>query len=158
MPDFKDHIVGGVFIAVVAALVLTVLSPAVAIRSFSELWPMALRSMSLVVVCILAALWPDIDTKSKGQRVFYLLFCAADTYLIFTRRYFAAALLGYLAMLPVIVPHRGWIHSKSAALVFCAPILLLPMILQRQITYIGLPYFIAALLGYLSHLALDHKL
>lgn len=158
MPDFKEHITGGIFIAVCGALLLTVLTPAVAIKSLNDLGTLALRSLSLVVACVLGALWPDIDTKSKGQKVFYLIFLAADSYLLFTRRFFAAALLGYMVMLPGIVPHRGWIHSKSAALVFCAPILLLPMLLQHQVTYVGLPYFLAALLGYLSHLALDGKL
>jgi len=61
-------------------------------------------------------------------------------------------------MLPMIGKHRGMTHSKITAVIVCLPFLLLPMFFQSKLTFIGLPYFVAALIGYLSHLLFDGKL
>ena len=146
---------GAAVAAGTAGAAITIASP------FLPTWDLYIQNYSipevafLFLICILASLWPDIDVKSKGQRLFYLLFFAADTLLIYSKHFLASAILGYLAMLPLLFPHRSFTHSKSAALIFCLPILLIPMGIQLHLTWSGLPYFLAALLGYLSHLVLD---
>ena len=45
----------------------------------------------LLVIAILFALWPDVDTNSIGQNIVYATVCILDTLLIITSHYEAAA-------------------------------------------------------------------
>lgn len=114
------------------------------------------------VIAILGALWPDVDIKSVGQVIFYRLFVVLDVVLI--GLYFVegrvpylegSAFLGLAAMLPLIGKHRGWTHSRLTMLGLPALIVLGPMFQAVEVTWVGLPYAIAAFLGYASHLFKD---
>lgn len=102
----------------------------------------------------LAALFPDVDTNSKGQDIFYFAFMAADAYLLWKGYYKEAAILGFLAMLPVVVHHRGWTHWWISAFVIPLP-LLLPMFFDSPYAAGGYFYYAAAVIGYVSHVFLD---
>ncbi|HOL80855.1 MAG TPA: metal-dependent hydrolase [Ignavibacteriales bacterium] len=113
----------------------------------------------LLSISILFTLWPDIDTKSVGQRYFYIVFFIADIILIITDKLNEAALLGLMAMLPIISNHRGFFHSLFAVFFFPAVFLLAPGLYHQSFTYskiiVGLPYYLAGVLGYLGHYILD---
>ena len=108
-----------------------------------------------VALAVFFGLWPDVDTKSKGQYVFLLCVLIADLILIYRQDYKRAAYLGILVMLPVMSRHRGWTHSLLAMILIPGALYL------AAVHYSGgkpgdlLPYFLAALLGYASHLILD---
>lgn len=57
--------------------------------------PSFLDVLLYVVIGLLFALWPDVDTKSLGQKVFYMIFFLTDLYLIFTLQYKLAAFFGF---------------------------------------------------------------
>lgn len=109
----------------------------------------------LFVIAVLFGLWPDIDTNSMGQNVFFGIAFFIDVILIVAGRYEAAAYLGLLAMTPIIGKHRGWTHSKLAMLLIPLPIVLVPYWHNQQIWVTGLLIYGAAVSGYFSHLLLD---
>lgn len=109
----------------------------------------------LAVLAVLGALFPDVDTNSKGRHLFYGAALAADVVLIFKNQYRYAALLGFCALLPAVGSHRGWTHTWWAGLIIPSPVLVVPMMLLHMPWQGLVPYYVAAVLGYYSHLLLD---
>jgi membrane-bound metal-dependent hydrolase YbcI (DUF457 family) len=109
----------------------------------------------LFVVAILFGLFPDIDTNSKGQHIFYGLALIANVWLILDGRFEAAAYLGLAAMTPIIGKHRGWTHSKPAMLLVPSPILIIPYIQNSTLLGTALLVYGGAVVGYFSHLLFD---
>lgn len=111
------------------------------------------------VLCLLGAMAPDIDVKSRSQRVIYTILILVDLGLILFGYYRSAAAIGFLAMLPNILKHRGGIHSFPAALILPAPLLFIPILATGKLEYqqVGVTYYIAAVIGYISHLIADGK-
>lgn len=112
----------------------------------------------LFVIAMLFGLWPDVDTNSKGQNIFFGIAFAADILLILTDNLRAAAYLGLLAMTPIIGKHRGWTHSKLAMLVVPLPIVLIPYLGNASNWPTYLIFYGAAVIGYFSHLLLDGRI
>lgn len=111
--------------------------------------------IGLFVITILFGLWPDVDTNSKGQNIFFGLAFAADILLIMSGRLEAAAYLGLMAMTPILGKHRGWTHSKLAMLLVPLPIAVVPYIYRPSVLTPALLLYGAAVTGYFSHLLLD---
>lgn len=111
------------------------------------------------VICILGSMAPDIDIKSRSQRVIYAIMIAADLVLILFMYYREAAIVGFLAMLPNVLKHRGQMHSPLAAIILPAPLLIIPILATGKLEYqqLGVSYYIAAVFGYTSHLIADRK-
>lgn len=103
---------------------------------------------------ILAALFPDVDTNSKGQDIVYGALVIIDGYLIYRGLYQEAAILGFLALMPVVTQHRGWTHSYLAALILPLP-LLYPSIFHIPVLFSGSAMYAAAVSGYVSHIFID---
>lgn len=155
MAGYKGHIAGATaFFGLYFAGLVYVLSVDAAYTRFTLLeqvgYPLALFGLTL-----LFGLWPDVDTNSKGQDLFYLIFFLVDIVLIVTRQFEEAAYLGLFAILPVLGHHRGWTHTWWAMLLVPAPLLVLPSILFPERPLSGLPFYGAAVVGYLSHLFMD---
>jgi membrane-bound metal-dependent hydrolase YbcI (DUF457 family) len=128
-----------------------------AYRQFSAI-ELAGYPLALFVLTLLFALWPDVDTDSKGQNLFYGLFFTADLFLIVTEQFKEAAYLGLFALLPALGHHRGWTHTWWAMLLIPSPLLVLPYLHVPERPLVGLPFYGAAVVGYLSHLAMDGML
>ena len=149
MSSGKGHIVGGF---VFLWLFLTVLS------NFFFV-PSAVEIVIFAAIAILFALWPDLDIKSIGQKLFFTVFFAVDVVLIFYfQDYKSAAFFGLLIILPILAKHRGWTHSRVTAVLLPTPLLLVPMGMHGGTLAEGLPYYFAAVTGYFSHLFFDKKL
>ena len=149
MSSGKRHIVGGF---VFLWLFLTILS------NFFFV-PSAMEIVIFTAIAVLFSLWPDVDIKSIGQKTFYSIFFVTDAILIFYfKDYKTAAFFGLLIILPVLSKHRGWTHSKITAVLFPAPLVLVPMYVFGGTLLEGLPYYFAAMTGYFSHLFFDKKL
>lgn len=111
--------------------------------------------VGLFVVAILFGLWPDVDTNSKGQNIFFGLAFVADILLILSGRLEAAAYFGLLAMTPILGKHRGWTHSKLAMILVPLPIAVIPYLYRPSVLTPALLLYGAAVAGYFSHLLLD---
>lgn len=147
MSLYKGHIAGGTFafaIYIVALVIFFSFEPKLDVLIWFGL-------------CMLGALWPDVDTNSFGQKLFYGVFLILDSYFLLAERYKEAALLGFFALLPIVGKHRGWTHTIWAAFVVPSPLLLLPVI-RPELNVGGLEFYIPVVIGYLSHLVLDREL
>lgn len=154
MPGYKGHIAGALVVnsAYVAAVELAPTN--VLDRSGIALddWQLLI---GLFVIAVLFGLWPDVDTNSIGQNIFFGLAFIADIVLIATGKFEAAAYLGLLAMTPIVGKHRGWTHSKLAMVLVPLPIVLVPYLHDQTMVAQSLLIYGAAIAGYFSHLLLD---
>ena len=140
-------------------------------RAYDQFGELELVAYPLVLfaLCLMFALWPDVDTNSKGQNLFYGIFFVADVILIAAKYFEGAAYLGLFAILPALGKHRGWTHTWWAMLLVPLPLLILPYLFAPErapdeLPYLfrpeerplaGLPFYGAAVVGYFSHLFMD---
>ena len=155
MSGYRGHLAGAaVFFGLYLAGLALVYSVDQAYRQFSDVELVA-YPVALLGLCLMFGLWPDVDTNSKGQNLFYLLFFLVDVVLIATRRFEQAAYLGLFCILPALGKHRGWTHTYLAMLIIPSPLLVLPYLLAPERPLAGLPFYGAAVVGYFSHLVMD---
>jgi membrane-bound metal-dependent hydrolase YbcI (DUF457 family) len=150
MPGYRGHLNGGLIAGSLAIGATTALLGNLAFD--------LLQTAGLFGFCLLGALFPDIDTDSKGQNLFYSGLILIDGVLIYLEFYFWASWLGLIAMLPALGHHRGWTHTWWAMFLVPLPILIIPYLFFRgdgMDTFLGL--YVAFALGYFSHLLLDRK-
>lgn len=152
--NWRGHITGGVVFTGAYAVALTFVPVAYFAESARLLtdW----QAMAAVfVIGILFGLFPDVDTNSKAQDIFFGFAFIIDILLIWNHNLQAAAYLGLIAMLPIITHHRGWTHTKLAMILVPLPILLIPYLYNSTLLPISIVYYGAAVVGYFSHLFLD---
>ncbi|WP_022835414.1 metal-dependent hydrolase [Salisaeta longa] len=155
MAGYKGHVAGAsVFGTGYVAALIYVFSINAAYQQFTA-WELLAYPLGVFVLALLFGLWPDVDTDSKGQRVFYVLFFLTDLYLILMGHFRYAAYLGLFALVPAMGKHRGWTHTWWAMLLVPAPILVLPYFHMPERPLVGVPFYGAAVIGYFSHLVLD---
>jgi len=155
MSGYKGHIAGALaintaYVAAVKFLPGTKIleRPDVSLQDWQLL-------IGLYVVAVLFGLFPDVDTNSIGQNIFFGLAFIAEIVLIATGKFEPAAYLGLLAMTPIVGKHRGWTHSKLAMVLVPLPIVIIPYLHNRHVATVGLLIYGAAVAGYFSHLLLD---
>lgn len=147
MPGYKGHLMGGGLFGGLAWAAVALWLP--------EQEPGPLLGLVLTAVTVMAALFPDVDTDSKGQSLFYAILAAVDLGLLIRGQFKWAAVIGFAAMLPALGHHRGWTHTWWAMFLIPLPILVLPVIFWQVHPLALAPFYAAAVLGYLSHLVLD---
>jgi len=146
MPGYKGHIAGA----------LTASGAAL-----SGVWWLGLYRpgpqtlLMLAALAVLGALFPDVDTSSKGRCLYYGAAALADAAFIVAKQYKMAAVLGFCAILPAVGAHRGWTHTWWAGIMVPGAALLGAVTLLDVPWRTLIPYYLAAVLGYYSHLALD---
>lgn len=143
MPGYKGHIVGGLAAYFVVVLLCSCMQSS---------W--VLLTQGLLFTC-LGALFPDIDTKSKGQKFFYTLLCAACIALLLNQFYIMVAFIATIAFLPLMVPHRGLFHNFWFIMVFIimTSFMLITFFPLYKMSILKNAAFF--MLGVLSHLLLD---
>ncbi|HEY5667743.1 MAG TPA: metal-dependent hydrolase [Candidatus Saccharimonadales bacterium] len=154
MANWKGHVIGGVVLGAAYAGALSY-APVERLAEEAQLLHDWQALLGVMVLSVLFALFPDIDTNSKGQNIFYGIALAFDVLLIWNGNMQAAAYLGLIAMLPVVSKHRGWTHSKLAMLLVPLPIVVVPYMYDHKVLGITTLYYGAAVVGYFSHLLLD---
>lgn len=154
MANWKGHVAGGVVLGVGYAAALSYVPVQVYAERIHVLHDWQAMA-AILVLSVLFALFPDIDTNSKGQTIFYSLALVVDVLLIANGYMQAAAYLGLVALLPVVGKHRGWTHSKLAMIAVPLPLLVVPYLYSARSLPIAAIYYGAAVAGYFSHLLLD---
>ncbi len=100
MPGYRAHMVGGV---VAFSCVLYVLSQ----HGSTDAVTMA----GWFVAALLGSLFPDIDTKSKGQGLFYKAMLVCLILLLWLHEMHLFILMSFVALMPLLVRHRGIFHQ-----------------------------------------------
>lgn len=154
MANYKGHVTGGLLLNT-AYLAAVKLAPGDILAKTGGILSNWQFVVGLYVIAVLFGLWPDVDTNSKGQNIFFGLAFAADVLLILGGRLEAAAYLGLLAMTPIVGEHRGWTHTKWAMLLVPLPLALVPYLNMSQLLIPMLLVYGAAVAGYFSHLLFD---
>jgi hypothetical protein len=152
--NYKGHIGGGLVFSAAYAAILSF----VPIERFAEhagIFQDWQALFAVFVIGMLFALFPDVDTNSRAQDIFFGIVFPLDILLIWQHSIQAAAYLGLIAMLPIIGHHRGWTHKKWAMIVIPLPILLVPYLYNDTVFPASVVYYGAAVVGYFSHLFLD---
>lgn len=157
MANYKGHLAGAVAVNTVYVGGLMV-APGAVIAHTAGLLSQWQFVAALFIVAMLFGLWPDIDTNSKGQDIFFGAAFIIDVLLIWQGYLEAAAYLGLLAMTPVLSKHRGWTHSKLAMLLVPLPIVIVPFLYRSSVLTTATIIYGAAVSGYFSHLLLDGKI
>lgn len=143
MPNYQGHLIGGAltYLAVSYVVPFTHLSWEVHVGNF--------------LACMLGALFPDIDTKSKGQKIFYSVVALLMGVLLIKQRYDIISFVSVIALLPLMVRHRGLFH-KLWFLAFCASAIAVVITWMNMAWQpIGLSLALYFFLGALSHIVLD---
>ena len=148
MASYRGHTVGGI------VAVAVMLGACNYLLSFPVEWR---DGATYLCVGVLGALFPDVDTNSRGQDIFYSVFFVLDIVLIAVKKYDYAAFLGLVVILPVLGRHRGWTHTWWAMIIVPLPIIILPVIFFGAAPRMLAPYYACAVAGYLSHLIVDWK-
>lgn len=108
-----------------------------------------------IIASLLGGLFPDIDIKSKGQKLLYTALMPLFAAALITKHTVALCLLGALAIIPPILPHRGLTHELW--FVFLAPLTGPGLVHIYQPSYLPLAIdlYIFFVLGAITHLWLD---
>lgn len=154
MANYKGHLAGG-FVGAAGYTLAMLFVPVERFAEYAGLLSDWQPIAAVFVVAMLFALFPDVDTNSKAQDIFYWTVFPLDIVLIWNGQLQAAAYLGLIAMLPIIAHHRGWTHRKWAAFAVPLPIVFIPFLYDPKLLPISLVLYGAAVVGYLSHLLLD---
>lgn len=146
MAQGTEHMAGGIAVWLIAMYFL---------RSYVTSFPL----LVLLFFCAVSgSLFPDIDIKSKGQRLFYGLMAPAYIFLFTQKQYLLCFAVGLCALAPVLATHRGLFHRWWFVITFAgtwgyACLCMFPH--QSQSISLATLFFMC---GALSHLWLDFGL
>lgn len=98
MPGYRAHLVGG---AVAFALVLLCIT-----KQYTML-----NGVEWLCFALLGALFPDVDIKSKGQKLFYRGVVVCAVIFLVQQQWTALGVLAVAALFPQLCNHRGIFHE-----------------------------------------------
>ncbi len=100
---YKDHLLGG--FAAGAALLFVISN-----YLMKQTMPLT-TAIEWVLFALAGSLFPDVDIKSKGQKLFYRLIVALILISLYKNNINLAVYLALFSILPVLVRHRGLFHT-----------------------------------------------
>lgn len=98
MPSYRVHLIGGL----VTYLML--------LQPIKHMQISGFVVVQGLLFCLLGALFPDIDVKSKGQKIFYSILLGLLLLLLYKKMYCLFAVMSLLGIIPILVRHRGIFH------------------------------------------------
>lgn len=144
MPGYRGHIVGGAATFCVVVLIIS--------KTYQ---PTLITALQWFLLTIVGSLFPDVDIKSKGQGIFYRVILICLVLLYFQQNWELFAATSFVAMLPLLVRHRGLFHTIW--FVVAVPFVLASFVAQsfpQHTTLLMLDaVFFAS--GAISHIVLD---
>ncbi len=155
MSGFKSHILGNFLIDILVVTGLFYLSDLFNLVFLKNYIYDPEKMITLISISFIFSIFPDIDTNSHAQKIFYFIFLLVYLYFFFKGEYKTVAILGLFGFLPVLSKHRSWTHSKMAAILICSLFLFLPYLFPNISKADSICYFIASLVGYFNHLIID---
>jgi len=98
MPGYRGHTVGGLAVFGLLRLFLAPLNPTF------------LTSIEWLLFTLFGALFPDVDIKSRGQNIFYVLLAVAYTGALMMGKVAWSPFFVVAALFPMLLNHRGISH------------------------------------------------
>lgn len=147
MPGYKSHLTAGGVAAVVVLAHTHWALPTGSLVTPENLW--------YIGACLFGSLFPDIDIKSKGQRLWYYALAPCIALATWFGSISLLGALGVLSVIPPLLPHRGITHESW--FVVCAP-LAVPFVLwlyHPAHLILGFNLYGYFVLGAFTHLILD---
>ena len=143
MPMYKGHLAGGL-----VAYLLVILLVSVWYDTFTH-------NLNGLLAALAGALFPDIDIRSKGQRLFLTILFLCVVLCLFLQATVPLVFLLFFSVLPIVFPHRGLFHDLTfvAALSLCVAGSLIVLLPDKTNTIGATTLFF--LVGVISHLGLD---
>lgn len=144
MPGYKGHLVGGCAAFGFGLFLL-----------HSSYNPTHLNALEWFLCALAGALFPDIDVKSKGQNLFYKGMLIMLLVLFAKGLVHIALMIGILALIPMVVRHRGLFHRLWFIIMAPYAIALCLTVYYpaySRILLVDTSFFV---LGAISHLWLD---
>lgn len=143
MPGFRGHLIGGtvLYLIILQYLRSVPMEPSVIISG--------------LVFCLFGSLFPDVDIKSKGQKLFYSITLIVLCCLLYYERTDIFIGLTIFATIPLLVKHRGLFHQ--AWFLTCISLLTGTVIgsFHAQYSAWAMKNALFFLAGALSHIFLD---
>lgn len=100
MPGYKAHTFGSIIIAILALGACNVFYQVTAFKAFE--W---------IGFAILGGLFPDLDTKSFGQKWFYRILFLIAIVLFSLKQHHLLSVIALIGFIPLLFRHRGMFHS-----------------------------------------------
>ncbi len=147
MPGYKGHLVGGLLtFGLLRACTLPLLKAHL------------VNEIACLLLTLLGSLFPDVDIKSKGQKIFYSMALAVALICFANKAWNSLAWLGIMCFFPLAVVHRGPMHNPYVLI--ATPWLTSQALNQlfpkmQTLSPLYSAFFIA---GALSHILLDFGL
>lgn len=146
MPGYRGHLLVGALVWVCSLCIV------------GMLYNFSFRTGVWLIFTLLGALFPDIDTKSQGQRLFYLTLLICYPILIYYHQFEICLFLGFVSLIPLLVRHRGIFHTYwflGGMTIGCTLLLRLCFPLYAKAVMVNACFF---LLGAYSHVFVDRML
>jgi len=143
MPGYRAHLVGGMAVYGITLYML---------RSYCG---SAFVAAEWMLFALAGSLFPDIDTKSKGQKFLYQILLVILIILAIQRKFVLMAILSVTAMVPIIARHRGIFHRWWFVIGLPLVVALIIAISAPHYTKIILFDVIFFIVGGVSHLVMD---
>ncbi len=143
MPQYKEHLIGGGVAYIIALMVVGSLQPS---------W---LNGIEWLGCSLLGSLFPDVDIKSKGQKLFYRSGFFIFLLMLMWRKITVCLVIAVVSFIPLLVNHRGLFHRLWFVLLcsFALPAYAYYFAPQYALLLFWDAFFFAA--GAISHLWLD---
>ena len=147
MPGYRTHVTGAI-VSAAATLVIT-----------HWRMPIAALLTSNNIACLAAGacggLFPDIDIKSKGQKLWYSAIVPLWGAALVMRHTVFICVLSVLAVIPPLLPHRGITHELWFILLAPLGGPFLVSVYQPAYLSFAIDLYFFFVIGAISHLVLD---
>jgi hypothetical protein len=146
MPGYRAHIMVGVS---------TCLGLLYAINTLTHPHTAFLQTVGCIAAAILGSIFPDIDTTSKMQRIFFIFSSMALLISIFFQAWFFFFNLSFITVVVTFLKHRTLTHSAWFIFALSIISILLSSIIFHETSTGAVLTALCFAVGALSHLVLD---
>jgi hypothetical protein len=143
MPDYKRHLTAG-----------TVIFPGL-LYLFRNVNPQPVALAQWATCCLVGSLFPDIDTKSKIQKIFYSIMLVTFIALILHKKTPLLIFFSLLGLVPLLVNHRGLFHRPLFIVILSISIVAAIKIYSPEYTNEAAINAVFFAFGAFSHIYLD---
>jgi len=146
MPNYKGHLVAGA---------ITFVATFYTLNHFGSQMPSTEHMVFFLFVTLIGSIFPDIDTRSKMQKYFYISSAIVFPLLLFSKTLNYVFLIAGLCIAIPCLRHRTITHNPFFILGLPGLLVLYAVLFYPSTQQLALFYYIFFVSGALSHIFLD---